>query len=82
MQVSFVEFSTNLPEGPSRSGWLAVCITNVQTGNWSSTVYVYMSTYTVEEFFSFLICPYLFSFLVIEVAGSCVALLCTYQTAW
>jgi len=54
---------------------------NQRSDNWSSTVYVYMSTNTVEEFFSFLFRPYLVLSLIIEVAGSCVALLSTYQTA-
>jgi len=55
---------------------------NQRSDNWSSTVFVCMSTNTVEEFFSFLVHPNLVLSLVIEVAGSCVALLCTYQTAW
>jgi len=52
-----------------------------RSDNWGSTVYVYMSTNTVEEFFCFLARPYLVSSLVIEVADSCVTLLCTYETA-
>ena len=55
---------------------------NQRSDNWSSTVYVYMNTNAVEKLFGFLVRPYLVLSLVIEVAGSCVALLCIYKNAW